>query len=213
MIPMLPPLAGLLCSALPSSAPEPTPVRALANFIGGQEPATATREITPIDPVDEGAFGPSDRQFIVSFQGSFTYANNSNVDRNQFSLSTGIGYFHSREHEFGANVFVQYQKVALDAGGGGTAQTYALLPYYNYNHYVSPRLALYGGPHFEIFSFDDGSVSETDFGYGFQVGARYWVSPSVSFSVEPRFTHRNLSSDAGDSENELLVLFGLNFVL
>lgn len=209
MIAFLPPLAGLLCSVLPTPSAVPTATA----FPALRELPSAKQEVATVPLPPEGTFGPVDEQFIVNFQGSFTYANNSNVDRNQFSLSTGLGYFRSREHEFGANVFIQYQKVALDAGGGGTSQTYALLPYYNYNHYVSPRLALYGGPHLEIFNFDDGSVSETDFGYGFQVGARYWVSPSVSLSLEPRFTHRDLSSDSGGSENEILVLFGLNFVL
>jgi opacity protein-like surface antigen len=162
---------------------------------------------------DEGTFGPKESQFLVNFSGSYTYDSNPALTSETLGINLGLGYFISREHEIGADLFMQYQKVALDIGGGTRTDSYAVLPYYNYNYYLSPRLSVHGGPHLEFFSLNAGDGRDNDYGYGVQIGARYWVTPSVSLSVEPRYTHRKLSSGSIDKEDEFQTLFGLNFVL
>lgn len=164
-------------------------------------------------PQDETQFGPNDKsRFLLSFSGSYTLRDNEVFDREDLQLLTGLGYFPTRHHEFGTQLIVSYQKSDLDEGGGSKSYAYRFSPYYNYNWQVTPQLDLFLGPHVEVSAIDSGDDSSTNFGYGIQGGARYFLSPNFGVEVQPRFTRRSLDGDF-DTENEFAWLFGITIVL
>ena len=195
------------CAATP---PPPAPVvldSAVASPIAVL-PALAPVAAEPSAPAEE--FGPHDHQLLLNAAGTLSFVENDNADTNSISAQLGLGYFLTREHEIGGQMLSTWS----DMDGGVESTQLFIGPYYTYTHYIDTRSTIYGGPHlgltyisFDAPGFDD---SETVFAYGLHVGYRHWITPAVSFNVEPRWTHSDFDDDLGGDTDQYDILFGFS---
>jgi len=144
---------------------------------------------------------------------SFTYLDNDVSDSNLFRLETGLSYFLTNTNELGLDLRPGYQRVSFEGGGGAEDWFLRLGGYYHWNVALSPQLVAFVGPQVEWTTFDsrDGP-SQSEFGYGFEIGARYWFMPNVALEFQPRYTRRSYGGAVGD-ENEIQTLLGLTLKL
>ena len=163
----------------------------------------------------EEAYGPDESDFLLGMNAAYRYSkadavNSSSDETELFQARFGVGYFSSRKHEFGLELVPDF--VRTEAGGDTFSIT--LGPYYNYNHWTSPRTTLYAGPHAGLTYVDATGISgDSSLSYGVHGGLRYWTSPSVSINVEPRLTFADQEDDFGGDTTSLDLLLGVQFKL
>ncbi len=175
---------------------------------------------TGLDPAQEQAIGsssdgavPVQGDFLFRIATSFTYLNNDVSDSNIFRLEAGLSYFLTNSSEVGLDLRPGFQRVAFDSGGGTEEWFVRLGTYYHWNVELSKVLVGFIGPQVEWTTFDSrGGPSDSEFGYGFELGVRYWLQPNVALELEPRFTRRSYGGAVGD-ENEIQTLFGVTIRL
>ncbi|MFN0060571.1 MAG: outer membrane beta-barrel protein [Planctomycetota bacterium] len=157
---------------------------------------------------DDGRYGPRDRQFLLGLSGSYSYEDDDNGKSERLVTQSELGYFLSRAHEVGANLGMLYtnSEIATD-----DAYTILIGPYYNYNYYLAPRTSVFAGPHVGLTVFDDGATQDNEISYGVHVGVRHWLTPQLSFVVQPRYTHADFERELGGEQDRLDVLFGFAF--
>jgi hypothetical protein len=206
------PVAAPAAPAAPKAAvPAPESTVAAPTDLFGDYSPPAAGPLSPSPRADE-SFGPKDNQLLVTLNGAFSYINPDHAD-NTTSINGNfeVGWFKTREHEIGGQLFTDYSHSTHNDN-----EQLFLGPYYNYNWYRTPRQTFYGGPHLGLSYFKlkapGFSDSETSFAYGIHGGWRQWLTPTVSFNIEPRFTHTNLSSSLGGDRDEFDILFGFSLI-
>ena len=163
----------------------------------------------------EEAYGPDESDFLLGLNASYRYSkadavNSSSDETELFQARIGLGYFASRKHEFGLEFVPDF--VRTEAGGDTFAFT--LGPFYNFNHWSSPRTTLYAGPHAGLTYLDASGISgDTALSWGVHGGMRYWTSPNVSINLEPRLTFAEQDDDFGGDTTSLDLLLGVQFKL
>jgi opacity protein-like surface antigen len=163
----------------------------------------------------EEVFGPDESDYLIGFDASYRYSRADAVSGSSDETETLLarvefGWFYTRRHEIGIELVPEF--VRTEAGGDTTFVTFG--PYYNYNHWATPRTTLYGGPHAGLTYVDaSGLDSDTAFSWGLHVGARYWISPNVSVNLEPRYTVADQDDEFGGETTNLDVLVGIEFKL
>ena len=120
----------------------------------------------------------------------------------------GFGRYLTNEHEVGGQAIFN---LSMPDEGDDFGQ-YALLPYYRYNFRSSDRTWFYTGAHTGLFVFESGGESDTGFSYGIHGGMKSWLTPQVSFFVEPRLTFTSLDiGPVGLDLNEFRTLIGFTY--
>jgi opacity protein-like surface antigen len=159
---------------------------------------------------EEEVYGPRASEFLTSFNMSYNHADVDGFEFEDFAARVGLGYVLTRHHELGLDLASVYQATE----GGGSDYLYFLGPVYNYNFYATPRTSFYAGGRLGLEYVDvSDAPSQSNFSYGLQVGMRQWLTPRVSFNVEPRFTRTNLDVEGLDRRDEFGIFLGFNVVL
>lgn len=160
--------------------------------------------------VEEETYGPQASEFLIGFNFAYAFADVDGVEFEDVSGRVNLGYFLTRNHELGLDLAGVYQATE----DGGDQSRYFIGPVYNYNWYANPRTSFYGGGRVGLEYFNaTGLSSETDFFWGLQLGLRRWLTPAVSFNVEPRYTRTEIDSASADSRDEFGLFLGFNVVL
>ena len=159
---------------------------------------------------EEEVYGPRASEFLTSFNMSYSYADVDGFEFEDFAARVGLGYFLTRHHEIGLDLAGVYQATE----GGGSDYLYFIGPLYNYNFYATPRTSFYAGGRVGLEYVDISDVpTQNNLSYGLQAGMRHWLTPRVSFNVEPRFTRTELDVDGLDRRDEFGIFLGFNVVL
>ena len=144
----------------------------------------ATNPVT----TEGGGYGPSGGEQELSLSAALS---RMDPDYEGAEASTNLtvlavaGFHLSDNHEVGGQVLGMWSKP-----GGDSHDTVAtgLLPYYRFNIRTSELMWIYFGPHAGLYSWDSGGESDSSLSYGGHTGVKFWMTPSTSFFVEPRFT-------------------------
>jgi len=194
-------LAG--CMTAPRAAPTVAPEAALAT-----EPATspatspALATATATEPQAD-KYGPGTGESLVSLGLQLSSSKAGGSTSKSIAAQIGGGYFLTEEHEVGGHILWNY----INPDEGSSAAIFFLAPYYNYNYRANPRLWYYGGPHLGLSHVAAGGSSSNSLAAGLHAGARYWLSPTTSVYVEPRYTHYR---QFGSNTDDLTLLIGLS---
>jgi len=206
--------AALLCSLAACAA---TPARApQAGDLYG--PAAGQSEFTFGGSVGEGT------STLNLAEATGGLIQDSETTITSYDAQIGLGYYLTDNHEVGGQAVINLieQETSFEIPGigtfGGDQKTgdYGFYPYYRYNFRPNNRMQYYVGAHAGIQQVETPFDSSAAFSYGAHVGFKSWLTPSLSFFVEPRLTLTNVTLDLQGDEVEqditdIRTLFGLTF--
>jgi opacity protein-like surface antigen len=159
-------------------------------------------------------FGPTAGESEISAAGAISsteieFDGGGDASIDDITAQVGYGYYYTDEIEFGGQVLVSISEFDFD-GEDSTNTAIAVLPYGRYNFRINERSTWYAGAQLGYQQFEGDGQDENAFGYGVHGGFKSWLSPEVSFFVEPRYT----ITDYGDFDiNEFLILLGFSYTL
>lgn len=163
------------------------------------------------------AYGPSEGESELTFGGSLGVTKTkidfpgapSNTDTT-LNGQVGYGRYLTDNHEVGGQVIFNITKPDQGSDSG----VLGILPYYRYNFRQSDRTWFYGGVHAGLQQFKGSGESDTGLSCGIHGGMKSWLTPQVSFFVEPRLTFSDLSIGPVDLElTEFRTLLGFSYSL
>ena len=142
-------------------------------------------------------YGTSKGESLISFSQQIVFAESTSV-----ITQAGYGVFLTDEHEVGGQLDI------FDVEG---FSIYNIGGYYNYNHRMSPRLWVYGGPHLGVSRIEAPAPigDDTGISFGAHVGARFWLSPRTAAFIEQSYTN----VPVGDDPIAFLIGFNVAFGL
>lgn len=178
--------------------------------------ASCASTSAPYQPVAQTGdiYGPAEGESELTFGGSFgtvsTEVAGSSTDTTGFDGQVGYGQYLSNEHEVGGQLIFNLQS----PDEGDDTGSISVLPYYRYNFRGADRIQYYLGVHGGLSQIDAAGDSDTGFSYGIHGGLKSWLTPQVSFFVEPRLTFSSIEISGVDIDiDEFRTLLGFTYSL
>lgn len=161
------------------------------------------------------AYGPLKGESELTFGGSLgstksKFDGGSSTTDTSLNGQVGYGRFLTNEREVGGQLIFN----VLSPDQGDDLRQIAILPYYRYNFRQSERTWFYAGGHLGLQKFEAGGESDTAISYGIHGGMKSWLTPQVSFFVEPRLTFSNYDLGGIDLDvTDFRTLVGFSYSL
>ena len=208
-------LASCASSPMASAPAIPLPMVSLTSP-SVAAPAPSAPAPSAARPAQTGdLYGPAPGESELTFGGSFGHVSTEiggggSLDVRTLDGQVGYGRYVTEHHEYGGQLIFNISQ----PDQGDDTGNLGILPYYRYNFRPSERTWYYAGVHAGLIRFEAGGESDMGFSCGIHGGMKSWLTPQISFFVEPRLTFSEVSLGSVDVEvDEFRTLLGFTYSL